>query len=403
MKNSGLLWKVKQMSSNIDDQRKKLEMNAAEEEKKRIVAKRKLDIDDMVTASRIESIEKNKQELAIASSINFDGLSDSAIDKLVIANEDYIDAARLSMTFINDEFKGIVPFFQKNLIFIGGKTGEGKSTTVANIAYTTMKQNNPVTGRKRRVLVITNEEKSEDVYNRVTCLGRGWSYTNHDQFSDEQKKIFSQSIRAMAKSKCLTVIDNDHEGAHGLTTSIEGICNIFDNLIRDKVYYDVILIDYYQNIKHSKKDTSLDEFKVQAKLAAVLDIYKNVYPAPIVLMGQVNPPDKEDKTPFQFRIKGRKTIMDVATCVIEMIADRENYRTQWTIHKSRFNGSVGKGIWTGFARGMYVAYDHTFITEVARLKEQRMMAKAGIHTPPPTQEDKNNGQQLKTLMDKDKK
>lgn len=401
--NSGLPWKVKQMSNNIDDQRKKLEMNAADEEKKRVVAKRKLEIDDMVTQSRIESIHKNKQELAIAESINFDGLSDSAIDKLVEANEGYIDAARLSMTFINEEFKGIIPFFQKNLIFIGGKTGEGKSTTVANIAFTTMSQINPVTGKKRRVLVITNEEKSEDVYNRVTSLGRGWAYTNHDQFSDEQKDVFSRSIRAMAKSKLLTVIDNDHEGAHGLTTSIEGICNIFDNLIRDKVFYDVILIDYYQNIKYSKKDVTLDEFKVQAKLAAVLDIYKNVYPAPIVLLGQVNPPDKDDKTPFQFRIKGRKTIMDVSTCVIEMVADREHYKTQWIIHKSRFNGSVGKGISTGFSRGMYVPYSTAFITQVAALKEQRLMAKAGVHTAPPTLEDKKNGQQLKELMNKEKK
>lgn len=397
MKSSGQHWKEKQMSNDtLDDQRKKLEAVALEEERRRIVQQRKLVIDDMRTQSQVETIERNKKELEIASNINFDGLSEETIEQIVTANEEYIDAARVSMTFINDEFKGIIPFFQKNLIFIGGKTGEGKSTTVANIAYTTMQQESLATGKRRRVLVITNEEKSEDVYNRVTCLGRGWSYTNHDQFTDEQKQVFSQSIRAMAKTRALTVIDNDYQGAHGLTTSIEGICNIFDNMIRDKVYYDVILIDYYQNIKQSKKDTTLDEFKVQAKLAAVLDIYKNVYPAPIVLFGQVNPPDKEDKTPFQFRIKGRKTIMDVSTCVVEMIADRENYRTQWSIHKSRFNGSVGKGFWTGFSRGKFVPYDHTFIAEVARLKEQRMFNKAGVAT----KEDKENGVILKEKMGK---
>lgn len=386
------------MSDNQEMQ-DKLKAVAEQEQKKREVLERKLILDDHRTKYELETLQKNKEELERAKTFNFGELSVNAINKIKLASDDYIEAAKHSMTFINDSFKGIIPFFQKNLIFIGGKTGEGKSTTVANIAFTTLKQINPQTGKTCKVLVITNEEKAEDVYNRVTSLSKGWAYTNHDKFSDEQRVTFSQNINVLASGGRLTVIADDHEGTQGMTTSIEGICNIFDNLIRDKIYYDVIIIDYYQNIKFSKLDPTMDEFKVQAKLAAVLDAYKNVYPAPIVLMGQVNPPEKDDKTPFQYRIKGRKIIMDVATCVIEMIADRENYRTTWIIHKSRFNESVGAGFHTGFSRGRYVPYDTEFKTEVNRMKEARMFNKAGVATP----EDKAAGAKMKELTEKKEK
>lgn len=385
------------MSDNVDAKKAQLDAAIETDKLRAEVQKRDLILKDARTKHQIETLEQNKAELEKAASISFNALSGDALTKIKQANSDYIHAARNSMSFMNDEFKGIIPYFQKNLIFIGGKTGEGKSTTVANIAFSTLKQINPQTSKTRKVLVITNEEKTEDVYNRVTCLVNGWSYTNHDKFTDEQVLAFEKGIDTL--STRMVVIDDSHEGAHGLTTSIEGICQIFDNLIRDKIFFDAVIIDYYQNIKHSKTDPGMDEFKVQAKLAAKLDIYKNIYPAPIILMAQVNPPDKEDKTPFQFRIKGRKIIMDVATCAIEMVADRENYRTQWTIHKSRFNESVGKGFWTGFSRGRYVSYDNTFIMEVARLKENRMLARAGVAT----KEDKESGSKLKELMEKDKK
>jgi len=316
-------------------------------------------------------VEQAERDLERVQSTHFGQMSEEAIRGIQEESTSYINAARKSMVFINPSFAGVVPYFRKNLILIGGKTGEGKSTAVANIVWSTIGQTNSQTGKWRRALVISNEEVQADVYNRITCLANGWHYTNHDKFTDEQTKVFERFIPVWAKDGRMTVIDNTYNGGHGVTTSIEGIQTIFENLIRDKDYYDVVIIDYYQNVKFSKNSPEMSEYEVQAKLAAMLDMYKNQYPAPIVVMAQVNPPDKDSKVPFEYRIKGRKIITDPATIIMEMVAERERLRTKWIIHKSRFTESVGGAFYTGYDRGQFVKYTNEFQAKVNMIMERR--------------------------------
>lgn len=346
------------------------EKNKEITQKTQEVKERQLFLNDKRTALQMEQMLQAEQEMKLARETDFGPMSEEQIASLRQANHEYMEAAKKNMTFICDEFKGNIPFFRKNLIFIGGKTGEGKSTTVANIVFNTIGQKDEATGKRRKVLVITNEEKSEDVINRLTCLKMGWHYTNHDKFSADQLKVFDEYIVKWPKAG-VTVIDNGYNGIQNLTTSIEGISSIFDNLIAKEEYYDAVLIDYYQNVKFSKRDPTLDEYKVQAKLASALDIYKNIYPAPIVVMGQVKPNDKDDSTPFEYRIKGRKEIMTVSTCAIEMVADRKALRTNWIIHKSRFNDTLGEAIITGYDKGRFVNNDAEFSLKVDRINAER--------------------------------
>jgi hypothetical protein len=326
------------------------------------------------TTIELATIVQNEKELAIAKKTNFGEMSDEAISAIVQDNDEYLEAAKQKVRFINKAFDGFVPFFRKNLILIGGKTGEGKSTTVANIVYSTLKQINPRTGQNCRALVITNEEKPADVYNRITCHHRGWQYVGHDKFTVEQTQEFRRMIPILAKTG-LTVIDNGHEGAVGSTTTIEGIRNIFDNLIRDEQWFDVVLIDYYQNVRYSKENPSLDEYRVQDQLAAALDHYKNVYPGAIVVLAQVNPDVNDEKKPFEHRIKGRKIICDKSTFIMEMVANRQDLTTNWVIHKSRFDGGVGQVLETGFDRGRFVEMTKEFIQARTELQSRRENAK----------------------------
>lgn len=323
-------------------------------------AAKKALLDSKRINSQLEQLQQNERDMAQAKATNFGALTDEQVARLQQDNDDYMEAARHASTFIIPEFDNLVPFFRKNFILIGARTGEGKSTAVANIAFTSLQKG-------RRVLVLTNEEKAEDFYNRVTALSQGWHYTNHNKFTEEQKAVFKRGIKVLAKDGKLTVVDNNHNDSHGVTTSIEGIATVFDNLLENKEYYDVILIDYYQNIIHSQKYPHLSENEVQARLSRMMDKYKNSYPAPIVMFAQITPPDKDDKIPFQHRIKGRKIIMDPATFAMEMIRNTKELYTKWVIHKSRFTEAIGQDLKTGYDRGRFVKYDTAFAEKVQRM------------------------------------
>lgn len=365
---------------SVDNFNEGMQQVIATERLKSDTESKKAVLDNKIVNHKLNNLLQNEKELEIAKNSDYGALSVEKIKELQIKNDEYMEAAKSAMTFIGSMFGSAVPFFKKNFILIGAATGEGKSTAVANIAFEVMTSKD-ADGKTGKVLVLTNEECAEDFYNRITAIAKGWHYVNHSKFTEEQKKIFSEYIPILASNGRLTVIDNTHGGSHGVTTSIEGIEAIFENLLANKIYYDAVIIDYYQNITYSKNNPDASENEVQAKLARLMDKYKNEYPAPIVMMAQVNKPDKDDKTPFQHRIKGRKIIMDPATCVLEMIIDRKNLHTQWTVWKSRFTEAVGNAIDTGYSKGKFVEYDNAFIESVQKLRidqtNDRMNRQAG--------------------------
>ncbi|NJO48268.1 MAG: AAA family ATPase [Leptolyngbyaceae cyanobacterium RM2_2_4] len=373
------------MSDLKDDFNKNMKKVAELEALKTDTAAKKAVLDNKRVSSQLEQVEQNERDMAIARNTNYGALTQEQILDIQKNNDEYMEAAKFAMTFIIPKFDNLVPFFRKNFILVGARTGEGKSTAVANIAFTTMQEKNKATGKLRRVLVLTNEERAEDFYNRITSLINGWHYTNHSKFTQQQRDMFHKMIPLLAAGGRLTVIDNNHNGSHGVTTSIEGIATVFDNLIANQEYYDVILIDYYQNIIHSQKYPHWSENEVQAKLSRMMDKYKNAYPAPIVMMAQINPPDKDDKIPFQHRIKGRKIIMDPATFAVEMIRDTKLQMTKWVIHKSRFTEAIGQDLKTGYDKGKFVEYTSAFATKVQTAAYEREARKLN------QQIDQNNG------------
>lgn len=340
------------------------------EEKRISVLEKDLQVKERKLDSELARIALADKETAAAKTISYSRISDSDIASIKKENVEYMSAARNKMRFIHKRFDKAIPFFRKNLILIGGKTGEGKSTTVANIVNETIDQISPNTGKRCRVLVITNEEKSADVYNRVTCLRKGWHYVNHDEFTDEQVNTFNEYFEGLSKTGVLTVVDDSFGGVNGTTTTVEGICQIFDSLMANKEYYDVIIIDYYQNISSSRNNPYMKNWEVHEFMASKLDQYKNLYPAPIILMAQVKPPT-EDGQPFKLRVEGSKSISNKATCTVELVAERELLCSHWTIHKSRFNQAVGETIDTGYDNGKYVEYNDAFKLKVQGIRARQ--------------------------------
>lgn len=355
----------------IEDIKGVMEEDAQLERMKQDIAKKKAIVDQKKYTALANQIEQDERDLELAKNMNLDALTPDQVAGIQKANMDYMEAARSCMRFICETFEGFVPFFQKNLILIGAVSGAGKSTAAANIAYRTMQQTSSVTGKKCKVLIITNEEQSEDFYNRVTCLNKGWLYSNHSAFSQDQRNTFDRAIPLLAKDGRLTVIDDDFGGAHGMTTSLEGIESIFEKLIKDGTHYDCIIFDYYQNVITSKTDPTMDEYQVQARLSRMLDHYKNTYPAPIVVMSQLKPTSTENPLSFKERIEGRKIIFNYATIAMEIDADRKALATKWTIWKNRFNAGIGDAVRTGFDKGMYVQYTHEFVEKVDKMRNEQ--------------------------------
>lgn len=297
-------------------------------------------------------LEHNKK---ILEGLNLEVYSEERVKELQDSLDEYFDACKTCKTFVNDAFRGYVPFFRKNLILMGAVPGAGKSTTTANIALSTIMQG-------EKCLVITNEERPEDVYGRVVALLKGWSYTKHESFTEEQKRVTKETTAVLAQK--LVVVDSNFAGLKDATTTFEGFSQLMDSLIANNNKFGCIVIDYYQNIRSSKLNPRLEKHAVLDMVSGYLDNFKNIYTAPVVLLCQLTLPGKDDSIDFADRIGGRKIIYEKCTTAIEIKALRDKGVTEFVFHKSRFNDSVGKSIICGFDKGRYVKYDAAYIRDL---------------------------------------
>jgi len=352
---------------------------AIEEDKREFkLRKMKLELDEEKTTARYEELKASRENLEKVKNLKIDYMSDEQIELLRRDNKEYMEAAQHSMMFIHPVFNGVVSFFMKNLILVLGETGKGKSTAVANIVFTNMTQKNPITGKFRRTLVLTNEENPSDFINKVTCLMKGWNYTNHSDFTAEQKEVMDTYMYHLPKAGLINVIGDEYEGTTGNTSTIEGMSALFDRLLeyaRKGIFYDCILIDYYQNVNQSVKDPTAKDHEVQHKFTLLLDRFKNIYPAPIVVMCQLKPSDKDNKAPYTERIMGRKSIATKATVVLELESEPKEMRTKWTLHKGRYVTNLGQTFYTGFYLGKIVEYGADFIRKAAEWKAKMAFKK----------------------------
>jgi KaiC/GvpD/RAD55 family RecA-like ATPase len=326
---------------------------------------KKLAVDLATTSQRFDELQEQQKELELLEKFNVEANKEEYIATLAAESKDYLLRARKSKVFLNDSFRGKVPFFARNIILCAAETGSGKSTISSNLTKQAIIQG-------MKVLVISNEENATDVYNRVTCLIEGISYSNHDKFSDEMIDLFSKRMPML--SKRLTVITDSYMGKTGCTTTIEGVENILNSLSRNKNEFDLIIFDYYQNIDHSVKNPKLADWQVQYRFCKFLDQFKNRSNAIIVVLAQKKPSQKDKELPFGEAIQGRKSILNIATCALNVIKDVDNYCTLFEIKKSRFNDCMGETIRVGFKRGEYVLYDNKFKMEALQMKgdkEQR--------------------------------
>lgn len=283
------------------------------------------------------------------------------IGEISQANRDYIEAIQNRLPFVNHQLSDFICLGGKTLYLVCGGTGQGKSTTVGAII-------GPVIDKGKKVLVITNEEAREDVYNRVACarLGKSFQLFKKGLLHPMENDTISQEAESL--QSILTVIDTNFKNNPDFVTTPQGIAKVMETFAFD---HDLVVLDYYQNINHSVASTGdlrPEPHHHQLKFCHWVNAFKNRYKKPIVVVSQIRKPNKSDSTTFEERLMGSKYIGTVSLIHIELRPDFQNYTTDFICHKDRFWGKTGKAFRQGFdwTTNSFVPYDDAFQAKVAQ-------------------------------------
>src|ERR1035437_3189137 len=110
------------MSKELDEFNAKLDSDGELEKaieldrRKKDVSEKDLTLKEHRVNRDLADLMRRQFEIEQAKTISFGKMTEEDILKIIEENDLYMEAAKNSMEFINGEFKGIVPFFKRNLI-----------------------------------------------------------------------------------------------------------------------------------------------------------------------------------------------------------------------------------------------------------------------------------------------
>lgn len=333
------------------------------------LSEKKSELERMRIEKQYESFKHSKAETERLSKVDVTSTNDRFTEKMDKEHDQMRQSLKNRLPFVNKELSETVPFSYPNLVLIGAMSGHGKSTFLANIVY-------PMLMAKKRAFVITNEEMSVNVYNRVACLNKGYNINRFQSFTDEQHEEIKKLRRILYESKRLQVVDSDFPDMKDATITLEGLRFILDKLIEEQIKngdvatYDVVLLDYIQKIDTSKENPKLAGWEVQKKVADMLDIFYKRYHAPVVIFSQLKPEDSEGQD-IEYRIKGGKSIYVSSTYAMELKPFKDQRMTEFRIHKHRFSDRTNSTLQLGHENGRYIPYTNEFKVKVATSNAER--------------------------------
>ena len=271
----------------------------------------------------------------------------------------YTQALAERRTFITPLLTEVIPFTRENLYLMCAYTGNGKSTLSANIAY-------PLWQEKRKVLIISNEEKDEDVMMRIGAIHLGLNF--NDFKKGRMSKEDELRIKALFPEITPYVRILGINFKSGFTTTTEGIKNALDQ-IKGKGYA-CAMIDYFQNIKNSATNPQAKTYDVLNDLRIWLGQYIKTCDVPVVMFAQLHSLSKRKGEDIDHRLKHNSDIVEPSTVIIEAIPNHEELFTSMIVWKDRF-GAQGFRIKLGFDDGRFVDYDQAFQAKAAQRKQAR--------------------------------
>lgn len=264
------------------------------------------------------------------------------------------------ITLINDALSATIPFTRENLYLFCAYTGSGKSTVAANITHPLWKQ-------KKKTLVISNEESKQDIMFRVACLELGLNFNDYKKGVMDQQDIMRVIALFPDISNHVKILDVTYQD--GITTKVEGIKKALE-AVKKEDSYSCVLIDYFQLIKYSIKDSKKTAYENLNDLRVWLGQYIKSSSMPVVLFAQLYSVSKKGGAKdIDTRIKDCSAIVEPATVIVEIVPNYENLTTDFIIAKDRF-GRAGSKITCGFEKGRYTVIDDNELQE--RIKNSKL-------------------------------
>ena len=249
------------------------------------------------------------------------------------------------ITLINDALSATIPFTRENLYLFCAYTGSGKSTVAANITY-------PLWLQSKKTLVISNEESKQDILFRIACLHLGLSFNDYKKGIMPNEDMLKVVALFPEISNYVKVLDVTYQD--GLTTKIEGIKKALE-AVKKEDSYSCVLIDYFQLVKYSIKDSKKTAYENLNDLRVWLGQYIKGSTMPVVLFAQLYSVSKKGGAKdIDTRIKDCSAIVEPATVIVEIVPNYDNLTTDFIICKDRF-GKQGNKITCAFEKGRYIA------------------------------------------------
>lgn len=250
------------------------------------------------------------------------------------------EAWRRKLTFLHPHF---LPNFYlaRGITNIGAVSGQSKSTTCANMAAAVLEYNPGI-----KVMIISNEENSDAIYQRIACMLLRKNYKDFSlhKMSEEDRFFVEDTVLSVMDS--VEVVSNSDTWSMNDLSDLKAVMEAAD---RDKV--DILFIDYLQNIDFYTEKPDTPSVDISKKFGFFLKNFSMRSPMPIVVFSQLKLPG--DNKGMKDRIENDRTFFNHCFINIEIVPDFEKLETTFKIHKDRVFYCTGKTSVMKFVNGRY--------------------------------------------------
>lgn len=262
--------------------------------------------------------------------------------------QEYLEAKELRrfikdnrVPFITSKF---LPEFYlcQGLIVVGAESGRGKSTVAANILAGFLREI-----KDKPAIVISNEEATDAVYERVACCLLGVNYNAFFKGLLGARQV--ERVQDYVHNEVVPRVEVVSEGKFDMAV-LEDVQAVLETAAANR--NGLVILDYLQVITQSRENPQMESYAVSKQLGLYLKGYGKKNAVPVVTLAQLY---SESRAPnMAERVQNDKTIFNHGFICIEAKPDFETLETTFKVHKDRFFGHTGKEVIMKYDGGRFL-------------------------------------------------